>query len=146
VQGEGVKVNESSLTGEPDDLSKVLNGPDPFLLSGCLLTDQGTSPEVFMLTIAVGAKSQYGKIRAKLQEDPAETPLQEKLAGIATMVGKVGTGVALATFAALVIMIWVQYENPSRNTIISHIVEAFIIGVTIIVVAIPEGLPLAVTM
>ena len=99
-----------------------------------------------MLTIAVGARSQYGKIRAKLQEDPAETPLQEKLAGIATLVGKIGTAVALATFAALVIMIWVKYENPSRNTIVSKIVEAFIIGVTIIVVAIPEGLPLAVTM
>lgn len=81
-----MKCNESSLTGEPDDLPKHIRG-DPFMLSGCLLTDQGTSPEVYMLTIAVGAKSQYGKIRAKLQEDPAETPLQEKLAGIATMVG-----------------------------------------------------------
>lgn len=59
---------------------------------------------------------------------------------------KIGTGVALATFAALVISIWVKYDKPSRNTIVGHIVEAFIIAVTIIVVAIPEGLPLAVTM
>lgn len=59
---------------------------------------------------------------------------------------KIGTFVALATFAAIVIMIWVKIEHPSRNTIVSNIVEAFIIAVTIIVVAIPEGLPLAVTM
>lgn len=83
-----MKSNESQLTGEPDDLAKNLDH-DPFLLSGCTITDQGTSPEVFMLTIAVGAKSQYGQIRAKLQEEPAETPLQQKLEGIAKLVGYV---------------------------------------------------------
>lgn len=53
---------------------------------------------------------------------------------------------ALATFIGLVIEIFVKVKHPSKTTIIAEVVDAFIIGVTIIVVAIPEGLPLAVTM
>jgi len=58
----------------------------------------------------------------------------------------VGTLVAVATFVAMVIEIFVRVKHPSKTTIIAEVVEAFIIAVTIIVVAIPEGLPLAVTM
>lgn len=59
---------------------------------------------------------------------------------------KVGTSVSILTFIALVVMIWVHYQNPPRTVIVSGVINAFIIAVTIIVVAIPEGLPLAVTM
>lgn len=57
-----------------------------------------------------------------------------------------GTSVSILTFIALVVMIWVHFKDPPRSVIVSGIVGAFIIAVTIIVVAIPEGLPLAVTM
>jgi P-type Ca2+ transporter type 2C len=59
---------------------------------------------------------------------------------------KGGTAISILTFIALVAMIWVREKHPSRNLILKEIVEAFIIAITIIVVAIPEGLPLAVTM
>jgi magnesium-transporting ATPase (P-type) len=88
VQGEGVKANESSLTGEPDDLNKH-HSKDPFLLSSSLLTDQGTSPEIYMITIAVGSRSQWGKIRANLVEESNPTPLQEKLEDAAKLIGSV---------------------------------------------------------
>lgn len=149
VEGEGVKANESSLTGEPDDLAKH-SSKDPFLLSSSLLTDQGTSPEIFMLVIAVGGRSQWGKIRANLVQETTMTPLQEKLEHAAKFVGKVGTFTSIATFLALVVMIWKPPGEPLRHPdgqhITAELVEAFIIAVTIIVVAIPEGLPLAVTI
>jgi len=49
----------------------------------------------------------------------------------------------VATFIALVVMIWVKHDG---DDVVHHVIEAFIIGVTIVVVAIPEGLPLAVTI
>ncbi len=149
VEGDGVKANESSLTGEPEDLAKHAR-KDPFLLSSSLLTDQGSSPEIFMLVIAVGARSQWGKIRANLVQEDTMTPLQEKLTHAAKFIGKVGTFTSVATFVALVIMIWKPPGEPMRHPdgqhITAELVEAFIIAVTIIVVAIPEGLPLAVTI
>ena len=149
VEGNGVKANESSLTGEPEDLSKHA-GKDPFLLSSSLLTDQGTSPEVFMLVVAVGARSQWGKIRANLVQESTPTPLQEKLEHAAKFIGKVGTFTSIATFLALMVMIWRPPGQPARTPdgqhVTAELVEAFIIAVTIIVVAIPEGLPLAVTI
>ena len=149
VEGEGVKANESSLTGEPDDLPKHPS-KDPFLLSSSLLTDQGASPEVYMLVVAVGARSQWGKIRANLVQETTMTPLQEKLEHAAKFIGKIGTVTSIATFLALVAMIWKPpgqpLQHPDGQHITQELVEAFIIAVTIIVVAIPEGLPLAVTM
>lgn len=149
VEGEGVKANESSLTGEPEDLPKHAN-KDPFLLSSSLLTDQGSSSEVFMLVIAVGSRSQWGKIRANLVQEDSMTPLQEKLAHAAKFIGKLGTVTSISTFIALVVMIWKPpgqpLQHPDGHHITQELVEAFIIAVTIIVVAIPEGLPLAVTM
>lgn len=149
VDGDGVKVNESSLTGEPEDLLKKVD-KDPFLLSSSLLTDQGSSPEIFIFVIAVGPRSQWGKIRANLVQDSTPTPLQEKLEHAATVIGKVGTFVSVATFLALVVMIFKPPGQPARHPdgqkITSELINAFIIAVTIIVVAIPEGLPLAVTI
>ena len=63
---------------------------------------------------------------------------------------QLGTVTSVATFLALVGMIWKPpgepLHHPDGHHITEGIVEAFIIAVTIIVVAIPEGLPLAVTM
>jgi magnesium-transporting ATPase (P-type) len=149
LEGEGVKANESSLTGEPDDLPKHAER-DPFLLSSSLLTDQGRASEVFMLVIAVGPRSQWGKIRANLVQEDTLTPLQEKLEHAAKFIGKIGTVTSIATFLALVVMIWKPpgepFKHPDGQHITQELVDAFIIAVTIIVVAIPEGLPLAVTM
>ena len=144
-EGVGVKCNESALTGEPDDLLKSYEKGDPFLLSSCTVTDQGTSPEVLCIAIAVGPKSRWGKIRANLQEEPTETPLQEKLNEVVTLIGKIGTFFAVLTFVVLVIYGLTDPKKTSKS-IVNDFIDAFIIAVTVIVVAIPEGLPLAVTI
>jgi Ca2+-transporting ATPase len=77
-----VKSNESSLTGEPDDLKKSKDG-DPFLLSSCLVTD---GEEVRAMVIGIGLHSQWGKIKANLASEAVNTPLQDKLEEMTTNV------------------------------------------------------------
>jgi P-type Ca2+ transporter type 2C len=80
---DSTKANESSLTGEPDDLKKSMHG-DPFLLSSCLLTE---GEEVRAVVIGIGMNSQWGKIKANLVSEAVNTPLQDKLEDMTKQVG-----------------------------------------------------------
>jgi len=144
--------NESALTGEPDDLRKRTDGKDPFLLSSCLVTSSAEGGQgARAMVIGTGMKSQWGKIKANLVSEATETPLQEKLGKMAQMIGYLGVFFSVATFVALVAMIWaipsqLGEDPPGPVQITRGFVNAFVLGVTIVVVAIPEGLPLAVTI
>ena len=70
-----VLANESSLTGEPDDLKKTRDH-DCFLLSSCLLTE---GEDCRAVVIGIGTHSQWGKIKANLVSESVNTPLQDKL-------------------------------------------------------------------
>jgi len=141
-EGGGVKCNESALTGEPDDLKKDLKN-DPFFLSSTVVTDTGTSGDAKIICIGIGKDSQWGKIKANLVVEETDTPLQERLEDMVKLIGMGGGGAAVLTFFALVAMIWLRHNGED---IAHYVIEAFIIGVTILVVAIPEGLPLAVAI
>jgi Ca2+-transporting ATPase len=142
VKADQLEIDESALTGEPMDIVKDLEY-DPFVLSGCIAT-AGTAQ---FIAIAVGKDSQWGVIKAALEKEQDQTPLQEKLDRMANLIGKFGIGAAVATFIAMmVIKLYVQPDYLDDVTVFSHALEAFIIGVTIVVVAVPEGLPLAVTI
>ncbi|KAE9350600.1 Plasma membrane calcium-transporting ATPase 2 [Phytophthora rubi] len=140
IHGSDLKCNESSLTGEPDDVSKVKK--DPFLLSSCLVA----SGRGECLVIAVGAESRWGKIKSKLVREQKATPLMEKLEEMAKQIGYVGMSFSIATIVAMIIIYSTSAEKKLEYSWPSYILHTFLIGVTIIVVAIPEGLPLAVTI
>jgi len=142
IKADGLEIDESALTGEPLDVYKNITS-DPFVLSGCITTaGSGT-----FVAIAVGASSQWGVIKAKLDKEQSETPLQEKLDAMANLIGTVGMAAAAATFIVMMfIKIVVQPDYLKVVGLFSHGLSAFIIGVTIVVVAVPEGLPLAVTI
>jgi hypothetical protein len=74
--------NESSLTGEPDDLKKSKE-KDCFLLSACLLTE---GEESRACAIGIGPYSQWGKIKSNLVTEAVNTPLQDKLEDMTTLV------------------------------------------------------------
>ena len=80
-----VKSNESSLTGEPDDLKKTRDG-DCFLLSSCLLTE---GEDCRAIAIGIGSRSQWGKIKANLVSEAVNTPLQDKLEDMTKLVSLV---------------------------------------------------------
>jgi Ca2+ transporting ATPase len=116
-----------------------------------------------MLCIMVGPNSAIGQIMSTLNVEQEATPLQEKLEVIATDIGKIGTYAAVLTVNVLYLRFFVErfltrefnlFGQPAPcydkfcEGFLGIYVQAWlsylIIGVTIIVVAIPEGLPLAV--
>ncbi|KAK8479383.1 hypothetical protein V6N11_061820 [Hibiscus sabdariffa] len=146
VSGFSVLIDESSLTGESEPV--FVNDKNPFMLSGTKLQDGSCK----MLVTTVGMRTQWGKLMATLSEGgDDETPLQVKLNGVATIIGKVGLFFAVVTFGVMVQGLLVN--KVQEGTIWSwsgdellNLLEFFAVAVTIVVVAVPEGLPLAVTL
>lgn len=106
-----------------------------------------------MVVAAVGKNSYYGKLKMKIQSADDTTPLQEKLTVLADQVGVVGMYSAAATFAAMFVhYLYDCFQTDSfAESFLSvetlhEVIEYFIIAVSIVVVAVPEGLPLAVTI
>jgi len=142
LRSSDIKVSEATLTGESEEKDKSHHGDgDPFMLSGTEVTGGGGTMVVF----AVGERSQWGSIRAKMEKEEVNTPLQDKLDTLAEQIGYVGMGAAVLTFVALMAS-WYLDESNGGQGMLDEMLKAFIIGVTIVVVAVPEGLPLAVTI
>lgn len=104
IDGNNISVDESSLTGETNEIKKRVpinyDNTDvgtPFLISSSMIME-GTGT---MIVAAVGRNSYYGKLKMKIQQDEDETPLQQKLTILADQVGKVGMVSAAATFFAM---------------------------------------------
>lgn len=149
TQSSQLAIDESSLTGEIDLMKKTWDDAkkaSPFVLSGSQVA-QGTGE---MVVTCVGKNSFEGKNRELIQgdEEEGETALQEKLNRIAAGIGKVGFVMALLTF--FVLMVYMVIDIISRGGWFAehtqYIIKSFITAVTILVVAVPEGLPLAVTL
>ncbi|KAK6131661.1 hypothetical protein DH2020_034675 [Rehmannia glutinosa] len=154
ISGHSLAIDESSMTGE----SKIVHKDPtraPFLMSGCKVADGYGS----MLVTSVGINTEWGLLMASISEDNGEeTPLQVRLNGVATFIGMVGLVVAVAVLIILVIRFFTgNTENPdgsvqftagrtSVGDAIDGFVQIFTVAVTIVVVAVPEGLPLAVTL
>lgn len=155
-----IKIDESSITGESElihktPVSEIFNAtggslqkdiPSPVILSGSVVS----SGFGRCVVIAVGLRSQVGKLFIKLAVDTEPTPLQNKLNGLARDVGKIGFLAALLTLLALNATYWTLYllndQSASASEIASTMVKYLVISITIVVVAVPEGLPLAVTI
>ncbi|KAJ9507543.1 hypothetical protein QJQ45_019083, partial [Haematococcus lacustris] len=139
----GLVVDEASLTGEGDPIHKNRD-EDPWVRSGTTVTEGNGK----MLVSAVGPESEWGKIMSMVSEEGGgATPLQAKLEVVAAAVGKVGLGVAIACFIALLVKWCVENKGfPIKEINNNGPVQFFLYAITIIVVAVPEGLPLAVTI
>ena len=197
IDGNGIKMDESALTGESDAMKKekyakckelldkgAKNPPSPLILSGtnCI---EGSGKGI---VIAVGEHSQKGIIRRTVDnaQENSQTPLESKLEKIAEEIGYFGIGAGIVTLVALMIRFAVSFTNETKEyeksskfeTLITgilfnnpkeknnekfmdhidndlsdpkldvakQILNIIILCISIIVVAIPEGLPLAVTL
>lgn len=146
ISGFSLLIDESSLTGESEPVA--VDAENPFLLSGTKVRDGSCK----MMVTTVGMRTQWGKLLATLSEGGYdETPLQVKLNGVATLIGKIGLFFAVVTFAVLTESLMRHKFNS--GTLLSwsgddalKFLEHFAIAITIVVVAVPEGLPLAVTL
>lgn len=141
IKSDEMKVDQSVASGESRAVRK--SEKDPFLISGTHVVEGRGS----FLVLCVGLNSQNGKIFGLLENEQKQTPLQEKLEDLAGDIGYIGTVVAVLTFAALTIgwtiaRIRYGWSWAAFTEVITYLVDAL----TIIVVAVPEGLPLAVTI
>ncbi|KAE9602447.1 putative calcium-transporting ATPase [Lupinus albus] len=153
IIGHSLAIDESSMTGESNTVAK--DSKKPFLLSGCKVADgSGT-----MLVTAVGINTEWGLLMGNISEDSGEeTPLQVRLNGVATFIGIVGLSVAIVVLIVLLARYFSGHTtNPDGSvqftagkTKVSKAIDGAIkivtVAVTIVVVAVPEGLPLAVTL
>ena len=144
ISGDQLKIDESSVTGEAEPVSKSFS--DPWLMSNCSVT-QGSGR---MLVGAVGKRTEWGRTLMGLQEQEfEETPLQKDLGKIVIGISLFGGFFGVITFFVLAIY-WaidtatLMTTTAWSDTYIRGIVDALIIGITLLVVGIPEGLPLAV--
>ncbi len=168
VEGKGVECDESGMTGESIDCKKEVLAecshrmkaiidergkiddstiheiPSPVLLSGA----QIKMGEGRYLIIAVGPISCVGKVLATLREKAKMTPLQKKLEGVAEFIGKVGLYTAILTVAVLFIRYFISRIGYGgwESGDVGKCFKFIILGITVLIVAIPEGLPLAVTI
>ena len=139
-----LKMNEASLTGESKLISKR---PGDVILSGTSVA-QGSGK---MVVIAVGVNSVAGKIKAQVYEsedhegglegDDERSPLFIKLESLAKRIGIAGTIAAVVAFVVSCI-VGFGFKNEDADVLIKYLITA----ITVLAVAVPEGLPLAVTL
>ena len=146
ILGYCLLIDESSLSGESEPVH--VSEEKPFFLSGTKVTDGSGK----MLVTTIGMRTEWGRLMETLTEGgDDETPLQVKLNGVATLIGKIGLAFAVLTLVVLVVRFLVEkglhkeftdWSSSDALTLLNY----FAIAVTIVVVAVPEGLPLAVTL
>ncbi|KAL9656167.1 hypothetical protein ABK040_007784 [Willaertia magna] len=158
VESNQLKTDEASLTGETDLVKK--NTTDFLFLYAGTNVAEGSGK---MLITGVGTNSEWGRTLLTIKEageEDGKTPLEEKLDKLSENIGKLGMSIASLTFVILIIgyiarklintTTWLEehgkFDDIWETNNVVDIVKFFVIAVTIVVVAVPEGLPLAVTI
>lgn len=149
IDGE-VGVDESSITGEAKEIYHNIDNKDVF--RGTIVVTK----EATMLVTKVGNNTFYGNISSELQEKQPESPLKIRLRHLASIISKIGyIGAALVFLSYLFSVIFIKNnfdfvaikETVTNFSLMSgHILYALTLCVTIIVVAVPEGLPMMITL
>ncbi|GKV43759.1 hypothetical protein SLEP1_g51011 [Rubroshorea leprosula] len=154
LDGHSLQIDESSMTGESDHV-EVNSKQNPFLISGTKVVDGYAR----MLVTSVGMNTTWGQMMSQLPGDNNEqTPLQVRLNKLTSAIGKVGLAVAFMVLVVLLVRYFTgntrdengktEFNGSSTKAddILNAVVGIVAAAVTIVVVAIPEGLPLAVTL
>ena len=150
IKGE-LYVDESSLNGETKEIHKSI-GNDERLFRGAVVY----SKEAEMLVTDVGDNTFYGKLALEIQEDSDESPLRLRLRKLAGVISRIGYMAAILVslsflFSKIVIdnnfsfeLIWETVTN--FYLMMDYLIHALTLSVTIIVVSVPEGLPMMITL
>ncbi|GMH29242.1 hypothetical protein Nepgr_031085 [Nepenthes gracilis] len=154
IDGNSLQVDESSMTGESDHV-KVDHAQNPFLIAGTKVADGYGR----LIVTSVGMNTAWGELMSSVIRDSTEqTPLQIRLNSLTSAIGKMGLAVAFLVLVVLLVRYFTGNtidENgntefvrgsTSVNDVLNAVVKIVSAAVTIVVVAIPEGLPLAVTL
>lgn len=150
LEAVSMNVDESTLTGEPvcyksvadQDFDPEATFPTNQVLRGTKVME---GHGIFRVQ-AVGDATENGKVyEAARIDDSVKTPLNEQLERLGTLIARVSYGIAFLVIVGRVMMYFHHYDFEWVH-FVSYVLQTVMIAVTLIVVAVPEGLPMAVTL
>lgn len=153
VESVSLRINESTLTGEPEteksadptQFDPEATYPTNHALRGTTVTDGYGR----MVITAVGDRSEAGRVTEQATVESGEqTPLGRQLERLSQLIGKVGIGLSVAIFCILLLKALFAghlLEEPWLE-VVEYILHLFMLSVAIIVMAVPEGLPMSITL
>lgn len=153
-----LSVDESSLNGETKETKKYpplriedIKDNNKLLRGSVVYNGEG-----IMQVTSVGDKTIYGTLAKEVAEKAPTSPLKERLGGLARLISRIGyVGAALVTISYLFSVIVIDNHFDSNlilqtitnfRVMFDHLIYALTLSVTIIVVAVPEGLPMMITL
>ena len=153
VESISLQIDESPLTGEP--LVQKSTHPEDFDPEATYHTNEvfrGTTVldgHCTFVVEKVGDQTEYGRVSEGAQiDDSVKTPLNQQLDGLADMITKVSYGIAILVIVGSTIIYAAQggFSHFEWSHALGYFLQKIMIAVTVIVVAVPEGLPMSVTL
>ncbi|MDE5735169.1 MAG: HAD-IC family P-type ATPase, partial [Duncaniella sp.] len=151
IEAVRLSVDESSLTGEP--VASKTTDPELFDPEATFPSNhamRGTKVmegHGVMQVFAVGDKTENGKVYEAAQiDDSVKTPLNEQPEGLGSLITKISYGVAAFIVAGRLLTYFLSVQDFEWVAFMAYLLQSLMIAVTLVVVAVPEGLPMAVTL
>ncbi len=153
IEAVSLHINESSLTGElevekttnPEFFDSDATYPSNIVMRGTSVTEGYGR----MVVTAVGDSTEAGKVTEQSTVQSGEqTPLNKQLTRLSGLIGKVGISLSVVIFGVMLAQSWLSGELLSQGWLhaMSEILHIFMISVAIIVMSVPEGLPMSITL
>ena len=149
IDGE-ITVDESSITGESKEIYKNTDNKD--VLRGTVVY----AKQAKMLVTKVGNQTFYGEISEELQQEQPESPLKTRLRNLAQIISKIGYIGAFLVFVSHMVSVillknnfdlnLIRYTLGNTSYLFGEILYGITLCITVIVVAVPEGLPMMITL
>ena len=151
LEAVSLNIDESTLTGEP--ICHKSTDPAQFEKEATFPTNhamRGTKVmegHGVMRVLAVGDNTENGKVFEAAQiDDSVKTPLNEQLDGLGDLITKISYGFAAAIIVGRIVMYFVNTPDFEWVSFVAYLLQTLMVAVTLVVVAVPEGLPMAVTL
>lgn len=151
LEAVSLNIDESTMTGEPichkttdkAEFDKDATFPSNHTMRGTKVMEGHGIMKVF----AVGDKTENGKVFEAAQiDDSVKTPLNEQLDGLGDLITKISYGFAAAIIVGRTIMYFINLPGFEWVSFLAFFLQTLMVAVTLVVVAVPEGLPMAVTL
>ena len=151
LESVSLQINESTLTGEPvvskttveADFDTDATYPSNEVMKGTTVVDGHGMCRV----TAVGDATEYGKVYTGSQiQNDTKTPLNRQLDKLGRFLTIAGATTALLIVAARLLIFFVNTPDPSSMEMVAYIFQTLMIAVTLVVVSLPEGLPMSIVL
>lgn len=151
LEAVSLNIDESTLTGEPmchkttdpEQFDPEATFPSNHAMRGTKVMEGHGVMRVF----AVGDKTENGKVFEAAQiDDSVKTPLNEQLDGLGDLITKISYGFAAAIIIGRIVMYFINTPDFEWVHFLAYFLQTLMVAVTLVVVAVPEGLPMAVTL